>query len=342
MKQSVIRSLAAVLLLTAGTAAGAEEAAGVLVRTAMARRGSLPVHVTAFGTAGPAADGGITLSMPSDGQVIDLAATPGEIVHAGDKLLDFAFSAQAVSTYRQAVAGLALARQSKAHVQELFEQQLATRDQVEQADKAILDAQATLDALRPEADGKGIVPLKAPFDGIVTAIPVAPGDRTSAGAPLVNLMRADGLVLTVGIEPSDRAQIHKGDSAKLQSLDGKEGALDGKVLRVDGMINAKSRLIDADISLPPGALSGQAFQAVITVGALDGWLVPRDSVQVDGANAYLLQIADDRAVKVNVRTLDTDGDITAVEGPIDPGRPIVVEGSYQLSDGMAVRQGKTL
>lgn len=329
-------------LLVIGAAAWAGEAPSVLVQTVMPHRGLLPAKVTAYGTAGPAIDGSMTLSVPNEGRVIDLSVTPGEVVHAGDKLVDFVPSAQAISAYRQAVAALLLARQSRGHTIELFRQQLATRDQVEQADKAITDAQVTLDALQHEAGGKSVISIRAPFDGIVTAVPVALGDRTPPGSPLVNLMRADGLVVTVGIEPSDRARVRKGDKARLEPLTGNDEAIDGTVLRVDGLVNAKTRLIDADISLPPGALPGEAFRAVIAVGAFDGWLVPSDSVLTDDKGPYLLQVADQKAVRVAVKPLGTDGDTAAVNGAIDPQRPVVVQGNYQLSDGMAVRRGKPL
>ena len=47
-------------------------------------------------------------------------------------------------------------------------------------------------------------------------------------------------------------------------------ATNGKVIRIDGMLNAKTRLIDADISAPPNAIVGEAFHAVITIGTFEG------------------------------------------------------------------------
>ena len=104
--------------------------------------------MTAYGAAAPALDGGMTLSLQQDGRVLAIAVTPGEAVHAGERLLDFGASAAAVSTYQQAVSALTAARQQRGHTAQLLAQQLATRDQLAQADKAVADAQATLDALR--------------------------------------------------------------------------------------------------------------------------------------------------------------------------------------------------
>jgi RND family efflux transporter MFP subunit len=321
-------------------AAWADDAPSVLVQTIMPQRGSLPDTVTAYGAAEPAIDASMTLSIQSEGRVLDLAVTPGERVHAGDRLMDFAPSAQTISAYQRAVSALELAHRTRSHTAELLKQQLATRDQMAQAEKSVLDAQAALDALQHEGGGKTIATIKAPFNGIVTAIPVARGDRTAPGAPLLNLTRADGLIVTVGIEPADRERLHEGDAARLQPLTGADDATNGKVIRIDGMLNAKTRLIDADISAPPNAIVGEAFHAVITIGTFDGWLAPRAAVLTDAKGAYLFQVAAGKAVRVDVKILGRDGVTDAVAGPIDPQRSLVIEGNYQLSDGMAVRQGK--
>lgn len=333
------------LLLIAGLGLGpavpalAARVPSVLVQTAMPRRGSLPETVTAYGSAAPAVGASMRLSRPRAGRVLAIAVTPGERVQAGQRLLDFAPSAQALSAYQQAVSALALARRTRADTAELLKQRLATRGQMAQAEASVRDAEAALAAQQREGGGRASVAITAPFAGIVTAIPVVQGDRTAPGAALVTLVRAGGLVATVGIEPADRARLRPGDAARLEPLAGGT-AIDGRVIRVSGMIDPKTRLVDTDISLPPGALAGEAFRAVITVGTFTGWLVPRDAVLSDAQGAYLFQLAAGRAVRVAVTRRGTVGAITVVAGPIDPRRPLVTAGNYQLSDGMAVRQGR--
>ena len=107
------------------------------------------------------------------------------------------------------------------------------------------------------------------------------------------------------------------------------------------MLNPKTRLVDADISVPPGAvMSGEAFEASIQVGTLDGWVVPHDAVLTDGKGAYLFQVRSGKAVRVDVTPLGQTAQGDSVEGAIDPAAPVVVAGSYQLADGVAVRAGQ--
>ena len=119
----------------------------VAVETEQPREETVPDLLVAYGSAMPALGGGMTLSFPQDIQVPAIPVTPGETGPPhGDRLLDFAASAAAVSAYQQAVTAVTAARQQRAHAAQLLGQQLATRDQLAQADKAVADAEVSLDA----------------------------------------------------------------------------------------------------------------------------------------------------------------------------------------------------
>jgi membrane fusion protein (multidrug efflux system) len=319
----------------------AEDAASVAVQTQLPRQGTVPDLLTAYGSAAPAFDGGMTLSFQQEGRVLAIAVTPGETVRAGVRLLDFVASAAAISAYEQAVSALTTARQQRAHTAQLLTQQLATRDQLAQADKAVADAQATLDAMKREGADQSQRTLTAPFDGIIATIPIAQGDRVQSGATLMTITRLNGLVVTVGIDPEVRSRVHPGEPAQLTSLSSGEH-LNGQVLRIDGTLNPKTRLLDTDISVPPGAVvSGAAFKADITVGQLTGWIVPHDAILFDDQGAYLFQVAGTTASRIDVKVIGSLGVDDVVQGPLDSKLPIVVQGNYQLSDKTKVRLGES-
>ena len=335
------RPLAAVAAMLLSCMAAADETPGqtssVLVQVQTPQRGALPDTVTAYGSATPAINGGMTLSVQAEGRVMRIAVTPGEAVHAGQTLLEFHLSSAATSTYEQAVTALKLAQQEQARSQRLLAQQLATRDQQAQADKAVSDAQAALTALEQETGGKPQQIIAAPFDGVVSAIPVAQGDRVQPGAALVTVTRNSGLVVTVGVEPAQRGRLKLGQAVKLEPLAEGEPALQGKLSRIDRVLNPKTRLVDADVAVADEMLQGAAFRARIQTGELKGWLVPRDAVLGDEQGDYLFQVADGKAVRVAVKRLGGDDDTSVVDGPLDPQRPLVTVGNYQLGDGAALR-----
>jgi RND family efflux transporter MFP subunit len=309
----------------------------VAVQTQPPRQGSVPDVLRVYGTAQPALDGGMTLSFQQEGRVVAIAVTPGETVHEGERLLDFGASAAAMAAYEQAVSALSAARQQRAHTAQLLAQQLATRDQLSQADKSVTDAQATLDALRREGGDHGARTLAAPFDGIISAIPVAQGDRVQPGATLMTITRLDGLVVTVGIDPEARGRVHAGEPVHLTALAGSQ-ALEGKVLRLDGVLNPKTRLLDTDIAVPAGSVvSGTAYQADITTAELSGWIVPHDAILSDDKGTYLYQVAGTKPSRVPVTVVGSAGTDDVVHGSLDPQLPVVVEGNYQITGDTVIR-----
>jgi len=333
-------SIVAIAVLLAGCGASKPAPApdpSVFVTLQKPVQGSLPNLLTAYGSAAPSINGSQTLSVPQAGQVTRLATTPGGAVRAGQTVAIFTVDPAAVSTYQQAASALNAAQKQRATTEQLLGQQLATRDQLTQADKAVTDASAALAALQRTGGGRAVQVLRAPFDGIVTNIAVAQGDRTQAGAALVTIARTGGIVVTVGVDPASRPSLRVGQSATLERLSG-GAALAGKVLRIDSALNPKTRQVDVDVGFPPGALlPGEALRVGIRIGDVAGWVVPHRAVVTANGDVRLYQVSNGKAVPVKVSLLlvTPGGDVVA--GPVDPGRRLIVDGAYQVSDGASVR-----
>jgi len=327
-------------LLVAGCSAAPQAPAptpSVLVTVERPFRGTLPDLLTAYGSAAPSLNGSQTLSVPQPGQVVRLAITPGAAVRARQPLLVFTVDPTSLAGFRQAQSALSAAQKQRNTVTQLLGQQLATRDQLTQADKAVADAAAALDAMRQSGNGEAVHTLTAPFDGIVTAIPVAQGDRTAPGAALLTVAKSSGIVVTVGVDPAARTRVRVGQSASLERLSG-GASVTGRVLRIDSALNPKTRQIDVDLGFPAGALlPGEALKVGIRVGDVAGWVVPHRAVVTAGGDTRVYQVAQGKAapVKVTVALASVASDV--VRGPLDPRRLLIVDGAYQVEDNAAVR-----
>ena len=326
----------ALVTILASAARGAEEGS-VLVTTIPVTQGNLPDVVTAYGTAGPALDSSMTISLQSPGRILKFDVTPGEAVKAGQPLLDLAISESALGSYKQAEVALKASQLDRVRIAQLLQQQLATKDQLTLADKAVADAQNNLDTLRKSGADHPNLSIKAPFDGVVATIPVAQGDTLQPGAAMMTLMRSDGLVVSVGIEPAQRLRMKRGNPATLEPLTSGGSDAVGTLARIDGLLNPKTHLIDADIATSATLLPGSAFRARIVVGRFEGAIVPRDAVLSDDKGAYLFQVEGEKAKRVAVTIAGSTNGESAVTGPLDLGKPVVVQGNYQLDDGMSVR-----
>lgn len=333
----VITLLLAGLLAGCGNDAPEDSAApSATVTTVMPSRGAVDQVVTAYGAVSASADAMLVISVQVAGRVAHWNVADGATVKRGQPLLSFALAPSAVAARQQAQAALTLARDQRTHVVELLSQQLATRDQLAQADKALVDAQTDLDALVQQQGRDDTLVVPAPFDGTVSGISASPGESLAAGAPLLTLQRGDGMVMLGGLERGDATRVREGQRVALMPIDG-GATLQGRVHRVAAVLDAKTHQVDVEI-VPEGTpMAGEGYRAAIVVGQASGWLLPRDAVQGDDGDRHVFQVKQGKAVRVAVKMTDESGAVSVGDGAIDAASPLVVVGATQLDDGMTVR-----
>ncbi|HLH99133.1 MAG TPA: efflux RND transporter periplasmic adaptor subunit [Xanthobacteraceae bacterium] len=303
------------------------------------KRGSIPELVNAYGTATPTSAATVTESFQRDGQVTDVFVEVGDQVKMGDPLLDFGASPTAVLNYEQAKTTKSLAEHSLARQQQLFKQQLITKDDLENAEKAVSDAQMQIDMYEKIGSVKPSEILTAPFDGVVTEIAVSKGDRVSAGSELMKLSRTDQVILSVGVNLADLDKVKPDLPVHLASLSPDRKPADGKVKRIGKAINMATRQVPVLIDVPVGtALAGENFHAGIEVGKYQGWVVPTDSIGTNlNKSHFVWQIDNGKAKQVPVNIIGQVGKNSIVEGEINSQDSIILTGNYQINEGDAVQ-----
>src|ERR1700736_5829138 len=145
MIRFVLSAATAALIFLSGSASADEVKGSAAVKVQDPKRGSIPDVVYGYGSATPSSGATVTASFQRDGQISDIFVEVGDQFKIGDPLLDFGASPAAVVAYEQAKTTKALAERSFARQQQLFKQQLTTRDQVETAEKAVSDAQLQIE-----------------------------------------------------------------------------------------------------------------------------------------------------------------------------------------------------
>ncbi len=312
------------------------------VRTAPLRQHEIAKSITGYGTIGADPRTTMNINFPVGGQIKRLWVRLGEMVTKGTPLVEMSLSPADALGYAQASSNLEFALAELARVQSMADQQLATRSQLDQARKNVADAQSALAAQRKLGTDAGSRIVKAPFDGIVSMVGVAPGDRTQAGATVLQLARHDRLNVVVGIEPEEMGLVRPGMPVMVSSVFDSRLTVPGRVEKVFGMINPQTRLVAVSVSLVPrravGLVSGTRVRAVITLGRRKGYAVTRSAVLKDGEGSYLFVVRNGKAHRVAVSTgVESNGTI-AVSGKLALGDRVVVLGNYELQDGMSVRE----
>lgn len=333
---------AAIGLLVVSAASGAEPApeASVLIETAVPREQLLKRTVEAYGIIATGEDAVAGISFLHAGQISDLRVRPGQVVDAGELLLGLSTDPSATLSYQTAVATLEFAKRDLARTNILVAQHLATNAQLTAAQKAVDDAMAAVEAQRKLGNDQKTELATAPFDGYVTGLMVALGDRVQPNTTVMKLARTDRLQVTFGLEPEDAVHVKTGMKAVVVPIFTPVRQLNGVVRGVTGSVNPATKLIDAWVDLPAAdpLVPGTAVSVQIVLDEHIGWVVPRDAVLRDQTGDYIFQVIGTRAERVAVKTgIETDK-FTEIIGPIDPKRQIVTLGNYELQNGMAVRE----
>ena len=320
---------------------GATQEGSVLVKTEPLQIRPLADTLTVYGDV---MTGKVeSISFPRAGQVSRLLVLQGQKVRHGTPLATLVSDPSTQVTYNQAVNAVNSARGELKRNEELFSLQLATQSQVDNARKTLQDAQATLDAQRKLGGELGSATVAAPFDGVVTALAVGQGDRIQPGAPILQLGHTESLRVQFGIEPDDSRRVKVGMPVILASVQNSQETVSAAITQMQDLVDPKTQLINAMVVLPVQSASvlvpGMRVKGAIQVGEHKGWAVQRQAVLTDDQGAYVFQVSQGRARRVNVSKGTESQDLVAISGAMDTSLPVVVLGNYELQDGMKVREG---
>ncbi len=327
--------------LLAAAAAGAAEQTSVLVRTVSLQQTPVATTLTSYGVVNADSRRTVNISFPRAGEISRLLVSAGEVVKKGAPLLAFRTAPADAMDYQKAVAALDFARTQVQRTEKLVQKHLATNAELAASRKELADARALLQTERQLGKSRATEQVTAPFAGIVTTLSVKEGDRVPAGTTVLQLARQGALRADLGVEPEDVQQVQTGMPVRIVSVFNADQAAEGKVTAVHGLINPQTRLVDVLAEIngdSPRFLPGMQVRGRITLGTRTAWVVPRSAVLRDDQGAYIYQVDQGKAQRVNVQVEQQSDTQIAIRGDFDPARKVVTTGNYELQDGMAVRE----
>jgi len=312
------------------------------VQTRPLEEHTLKKTVVAYGQVQADPDNISSISLPRAGTINRLLVRLGQRVAENQELLELDTSPRASMDYRQAKAAVDYARSKVQQTQSLFDEQLATRNQVAAAKRDLSDAEAKLTALLKLGNEKNMTIIRAPFAGIVIELKVSQGQRVQPDTDALLLAGEDTLLVPLGVEPEDARRVAPGMKVVLESLFEHHWRVEVKVTAVLAMVNPSTRLVDVLTRVPAAKSApmvlGARIKGTISLREEKVLAVPRSAVLKDAQGAYLFIVKGGRAHRVAVTTGLEDEDLVAVEGPLKAGDEVVIEGNYELKDGMAVQE----
>jgi RND family efflux transporter MFP subunit len=309
------------------------------VQVAPATRESIGRALIAYGTVDSSADGEATVTLAYDCVVQTVIARPGARVALGELLLVVEPTPDAQLQLDSARGVAAATTSSLGAVRQRYDLRLATDDDLRAAEQAALDARLKLESLDKRSQGR----LTAPVAGIIVKLDAQPGATVPAGTALATIAASNRLEARLGLEPSDATVVQAGQPVTLIAINRPDAApVKSTVGAVGAVADAGTGSIEARVRLPEnsGWFPGERVQAEIEVERRTALVVPRSAVLPDDNAEVLYTVQAGKARKHSVQVGIAEGEKIEITTPdLKAGDTVVIQGNYELTDGMEVQVG---
>ncbi len=312
------------------------------VRTAQLERAPLSTTVTAYGTVVAQPGELESISVQYESKVVHLFVSAGQAVENGQPLIAVEPSPDAKLALQQAETAANSALSQLEETRKRFRIKLAVNTELQQAEQTAKDAADQLASLQQRgADARAT--LKSDLAGIVSTIDARMGQIVAAGTSLLSIVPERQIEVRLGVEPEDAGRLQVGEKVSLFAVNQDGVETTGEIRLVTRRVNPQTRLIDTFVAVPPDAplLLDGYMRGEIVVEKKEALVVPRDAVLPGPDGSVLYTVRDGHAVAHKITTgLETDTETEVLGGGLNPGDEVVVQGNYQLEDGMAVNVSK--
>lgn len=270
-----------------------------------------------------------------DGEVVEVGFRAEQRVTEGMVLLRLDDKHERLAVELAEVA-LAEAERQVRRLRKLAPSGAVARARLETTEAERDSARVRLDQARAELDDRTVL---APFDGVIGLSDIEKGDRVDNETMIATLDDRSAILVDFNLPEDYADRARAGDRVAVQTwttppqqVDGVIEATDSRIDPVTRTLRVRVRIANPDDRIRPGtsfqvqlAFTGGTFASVREVAVL--W--SRDG-------AYVWRAVDGQAEKVFVTVVRRDRGRVLVDGPLEEGDAIVVEGFQGLREGQRV------
>lgn len=297
--------------------------------TAVVERSDLSMTVDASGSIVPRAE--INLAFTTSGRVAETLVTEGEQAETGQPLLrldtqDLEWQVQ------QARLSVSIAEYDLSDMRDDYYEE---SDQVKRSKAKLEQAQVSLQQAKWRLEQ---ATLKAPINGIVTALFVESGEMANSGQTVITLSDLANLDVDINLDETDVSRIEMGMKVVV-TVDAFPGVeVSGEVIKIASTADVQSGVVLYPVTvrldpIDPSTGSGQALplRSDMTVNVMftlderkDTLVVPFRAVETESGQAYVTRVTASGSERVTVTMgLITDTQIEILSG-IEEGDVVAV------------------
>jgi multidrug efflux system membrane fusion protein len=334
--------------------AGAKPQPAAPVRTAKIARRDMPIVERTVGTV--LANVTVQVTPRVQGTLESAFFREGQFVRKGQPLFQIdprqfqAAYAQAQALWLHDEALLRNARRDERRYRSLARQNSISGQQVDASaanvDALIATVAADRAATRLAQLNLEYTQIRSPIDGKTGPLLIQPGNLVDATGPtpLVTIAQVQPVKLSFSLPESDLPRIQgrqkshpllvtiagPGENSSTAPVDFVSNAVTGQ----SGTIELRATFANSSLSLVPGQLVNVTVQLADIPHTL---VVPDDALNDGPDGPYVYVVAHNRAIAHPVRVLFDDSRNMAVEGDLQPGDDVIVEGQLRVVPGGPVQ-----
>ena len=261
----------------------------------------------------------------------------GQIVEAGDVLV-ILNKAEEEADLRAAEAILTERRLAFQRAQELESRQFTTTALLDERRAALLEAEATIEAVKARIANRVI---RAPFAGVVGFRDISPGALVSPGDLITTLDDLSVIKLDLTVPAVFLTTLTRGldINAKARALDdlafsGTVSSIDSRIDPVTRSITVRALIPNPDRTLKPGLL----MTADLLKNPRQGIVIPEEALIPQGRDTHVLVVnpdtdtAERRDVEIGLRR---PGSVEVLSG-LEEGELVVTHGTLRVRPGRKV------
>ena len=271
----------------------------------------------------------------TSGEVVAVNFEPGQVVRAGDVLVEL--------DRREQELAVRAARLRLQDAERLYDRYQRSADS-----GAVLPT--TLDAARTAAETARVElerallaledrSIEAVFEGHVGVTEVDRGDRIGPDTLITTLDNRSSLLVSFDIPEAFIGEFAVGDAVRLETWNSSMPAVTGEIVDIGSRVDPRNRTFVARARVDNAADNlrpGMSFRVNVEVQGERYAVIPETGVQWGVGGAYVWSIVDGNAARVSVQVIQRREGRVLVDGEFDGGDLIVVEGSQRMRDGVAV------
>lgn len=333
------------LLSQASPETGDEEEPALPVEIVEASYGNVELTISFTGVLEP--EMSVNVVHKTGGKVAEVRVKDGSLVRAGDLLIRLdaaeisAQVAQAEAALQMAQVQFETAAQALEDTRALYEEEIVSRQQFEQAETQykvaeaqLAQAEAALQLARTYLDDTVIT---APIGGTISSLSVNPGEIIAPGVPVAIINKMDMMEVSIQLTEKDVGRIAVGQEVGIEISAVSSELLEGEVTAISPVADPRTKTYEMKASLPNegGRLKAGMTATIHAVVAAEKEtvVVPVDAVLTQQGEQVVYIVEDGVAYCRPVTLgLENGSEVSVLEG-LSPGEQVVVKGQHYLQDG---------